>query len=449
METHQKQKKEKDSDRISPLHDSILHHILSFLPVKEVVQTSLVSKRWQELWKSLPYLRFQEHDFTTRQRFINLESDFTTRHRFTKFLHYFLIKRDNKSSIIRLAVKCSQDVSDIWTSSLAAFSASVEELDLEFGLFIARYHQLRDYPSCIFSCNFLVTLKLKAGGAMARFPDKFFFPKMKNLQLSEFILPKTFSRHLLKSPNLENLFLFRCGAYMTFSSSDNESDLGIWAKLDEADICLQLPDFNSDGRVSTFVRMLSSVKILHLQDTCIKHLRYERNLSQRLPKFRNLKHLELGLSAENGDIGVMACLLNCASTIKSLHITFADCNPGETGLIPKQFELLFLPPSLKWIRMSEFCGRANQVELLRLLLNSEILEKIIVELDYKVMDPDLLRELRPSTSSCLLEIRHSPITAEKIVRRSRELDPSTIRCRLQRSTTISPMDLLRSYDDDM
>ncbi|KAL9444234.1 hypothetical protein AB3S75_017420 [Citrus x aurantiifolia] len=405
METHQKQKKEKDSDRISPLHDSILHHILSFLPVKEVVQTSLVSKRWQELWKSLPYLRFQEHDFTTRQRFINfLESDFTTRHRFAKFLDYFLRKRDNKSSIIRFALKCSKDVSDIWTSSLAAFSASVEELDLEFGL-ITRYHQLRDYPSCIFSCNSLVTLKLKAGGAMARFPDKFFFPKMKNLKLAEFILPKTFSYHLLKSPNLENLFLFRCGAYMTFSSSDNESDLDIWAKLDEADICLQLPDFNSVGR----------------------HLRYERNLSQRLPKFRNLKHLELGLSTENGDIGVMACLLNCTSNIKSLDITFADCNPGETGLIPKQFELLFLPPSLKWIRMSEFCGRANQVELLRLLLNSEILEKIIVELDYKVMDPDLLRELRPSTSSCLLEIRHSPITAEKIVRRSRELDPSTIR----------------------
>ena len=284
METRQKQTK-KDADRISPLHDSILHHILSFLPVKEVVQTSLVSKRWQELWKCLPYLRFQERDFTTRQRFINflerdfttrqrfinfLEPDFTTRHRFTKFLDYFLRKRDNKSSINRFALKCSKDVSDIWTSSLAAFSASVEELDLEFGLFIARYHQLRDYPSCIFSCNFLVTLKLKAGGAMARFPDKLFFPEMKNLQLSEFILPKTFSHHLLKSPNLENLFLFRCGAYMTFSSSDNESDLDRWAKLDEADICLQLPDFNSDGRVSTFVRMLSSVKILHLRDTCIK-----------------------------------------------------------------------------------------------------------------------------------------------------------------------------------
>ncbi|XP_056158387.1 putative F-box/FBD/LRR-repeat protein At4g03220 isoform X1 [Syzygium oleosum] len=46
--------------QISDLPDDVLCHILSFLPIKSVARTSLVSKRWAALWRSLPDL-----DFTT------------------------------------------------------------------------------------------------------------------------------------------------------------------------------------------------------------------------------------------------------------------------------------------------------------------------------------------------------------------------------------------------
>ncbi|XP_065853924.1 F-box/LRR-repeat protein 25-like [Euphorbia lathyris] len=46
-------------DRISDLPDSIIHHILSFLPsTKQAIQTSVMSKRWQKQWTYVPVLIF-------------------------------------------------------------------------------------------------------------------------------------------------------------------------------------------------------------------------------------------------------------------------------------------------------------------------------------------------------------------------------------------------------
>ncbi|KAF7048992.1 hypothetical protein CFC21_057620, partial [Triticum aestivum] len=50
-------------DRVSSLPDELLHHMMSFLPMPEVVRTSLLSTRWRNLWASTPYIRINHHDF--------------------------------------------------------------------------------------------------------------------------------------------------------------------------------------------------------------------------------------------------------------------------------------------------------------------------------------------------------------------------------------------------
>ncbi|TVU26110.1 hypothetical protein EJB05_28643, partial [Eragrostis curvula] len=44
-------------DRISALPNALLHHVLSFLPAEEAVQTCVLARRWRDLWKSASGLR--------------------------------------------------------------------------------------------------------------------------------------------------------------------------------------------------------------------------------------------------------------------------------------------------------------------------------------------------------------------------------------------------------
>ncbi|GFZ03129.1 hypothetical protein Acr_15g0017370 [Actinidia rufa] len=46
-------------DRISDLHDSLLVHILSLLPIEDAVKTQVLSKRWQHLFTHIPSLVFR------------------------------------------------------------------------------------------------------------------------------------------------------------------------------------------------------------------------------------------------------------------------------------------------------------------------------------------------------------------------------------------------------
>ncbi|XP_065869878.1 putative F-box/LRR-repeat protein At3g18150 isoform X2 [Euphorbia lathyris] len=50
---------EEKQDRISDLPDSLIQHILSFLPsTKQAIQTGVLSKRWQKQWTEVPVLIF-------------------------------------------------------------------------------------------------------------------------------------------------------------------------------------------------------------------------------------------------------------------------------------------------------------------------------------------------------------------------------------------------------
>ncbi|XP_039162827.1 putative F-box/LRR-repeat protein At3g18150 [Eucalyptus grandis] len=47
------------SDLISALPDAVIHHIFSFLPLKDVVKTSVLSKRWRSTWTTTTHLDFR------------------------------------------------------------------------------------------------------------------------------------------------------------------------------------------------------------------------------------------------------------------------------------------------------------------------------------------------------------------------------------------------------
>ncbi|KAJ4818392.1 F-box/RNI-like superfamily protein [Rhynchospora pubera] len=52
-----------DIDMISSLPDCLIHIIMSFLTAQEAIQTCVLSKRWKNLWTTLPFLDFDLHKF--------------------------------------------------------------------------------------------------------------------------------------------------------------------------------------------------------------------------------------------------------------------------------------------------------------------------------------------------------------------------------------------------
>ncbi|XP_058783157.1 F-box/FBD/LRR-repeat protein At4g26340-like [Vicia villosa] len=65
-------------DRISDLPDSLLDHILSFLPTKDAVATSILSKRWKPLWRSQLSLYFDDRSFPGTLAFCQFFYSFVT-----------------------------------------------------------------------------------------------------------------------------------------------------------------------------------------------------------------------------------------------------------------------------------------------------------------------------------------------------------------------------------
>jgi len=57
-----------ECDRVSSLPDSIICHILSFLPTKDTVATIILSKRWKPLWLSVVTLDFIDYTPTFLDR---------------------------------------------------------------------------------------------------------------------------------------------------------------------------------------------------------------------------------------------------------------------------------------------------------------------------------------------------------------------------------------------
>ncbi|XP_027923026.1 F-box/FBD/LRR-repeat protein At4g26340-like [Vigna unguiculata] len=184
------------ADIISNFPNDILCYILSFLPSQQVVATSVLSKRWNLLWRSVHSFDF---DFGYHGRSIDTyEVDY---YRFLFSMSSFLVWRDRNQPLHRFRLSCA-DIFNNFTSKSIKTAVSgfgrVQHIDLNLDSQMVM-------PSVVFTCKTLVVLRLAhITLSEISFVD---LPSLKILHFDFVSVSKdlNFSQLLSGCPNLEDL----------------------------------------------------------------------------------------------------------------------------------------------------------------------------------------------------------------------------------------------------
>ncbi|XVE93835.1 hypothetical protein REPUB_Repub01dG0229000 [Reevesia pubescens] len=162
-------------DSISNLPDSLLTHILSFLPTKDSVATSVLSKRWEYLWTLVPALSFGFFDYSEDDLpwFMDFVYRVLVLSKAQKIIKFSLRLMPDCSPVLRLSPK---DECQLKTWISAAVGRGVQELELNV---LASNVKV---PSCLFACNSLVSLKLY-NGLIFDVPASVHLPSLRILHL--------------------------------------------------------------------------------------------------------------------------------------------------------------------------------------------------------------------------------------------------------------------------
>jgi hypothetical protein len=168
-ESQLKNDNKNEEDFISDLSDCVLLHILSFLNAKEAVQTCILSKRWINLWKTLPTLTISSSDFRTSTSF-------------NQFLPQIFSLRDHSTAIRALSLHYSHFMGISLYQKIIeyAFSHNVQQLRINYAI-------IQHLPPCFFSSHTLTSLHLSCFSLKIAptqiFPNSLNFPALTTMSL--------------------------------------------------------------------------------------------------------------------------------------------------------------------------------------------------------------------------------------------------------------------------
>nr|XP_025617175.1 F-box protein At4g09920-like [Arachis hypogaea] len=187
--------KVESSFSICDLPDVILQLIISSLPTKEAIQTSILSKRWEHLWRDISNIELKEGKPEERQQFMH----FVAR----------LLVACNCSSLEKFSLTCNvdKDASRVNEWLYGFINPKIQELCLRlYGI-----EEPLVFPDQLFTCATLTNFELDMQHVF-NLPSSVHFRCLRTLTLSNIIFPDSSSTQQLfcGCPALEDLSLINC-----------------------------------------------------------------------------------------------------------------------------------------------------------------------------------------------------------------------------------------------
>ncbi|KAI3831106.1 hypothetical protein MKW92_007885 [Papaver armeniacum] len=422
-------------DRISELPDFLIQHILSFLPTKFIVSTTVLSKRWKNLWIHVPTL-----DFGDSKEYVSDDEGKTER--FMDFVDRLLILR-NMSPIQKFCFICDRENCHFdpirvkkWIAT--AVKCKVEEVFLSMG------YPENTLPDSLFTSESLIKLDIHFPDdtdyyeAMLSVPWSISFPRLRIIRLSGIVFQEdiSFQRLFSSCPLLEDLCLADClwdkmnllsisspalkyftlintwSSMFSFDLKINAPNLMFikycyWLPVDlvvdnlpslvHADLCFRNSfDNKSDfDLLSKFIKKLSGVQRLQLSSYYggNKILGLVNVIPARVPTFENLVHLET--ECLNAD--TMLRFLQFTPNLESLVIIGLPRNTVNENAITLNIVSRCLLLHLTTIKVQKFEGNARILEVL--IIENGFTSKSVLgfEKNDEIMELDLMYP-RASTS---------------------------------------------------
>ncbi|XP_045797921.1 FBD-associated F-box protein At3g52670-like [Trifolium pratense] len=302
-----------EEDRISSLPDCVLSHILSFLPTKTSVATSILSNRWRHVWKHVSVLDFS-NDFRDEALFEKaMRNNKLVEHfqNFSVFVNRVFSLR-MPYPIEKMSLSCVKSLYNIksCTSSIDTWVRSVIGPHLkEFSLEIDPIQKYQfEPPITLFTCTNLVSLSLIGGTGMfssiyidPRFAEEIRLPSLNYLKLHmRDVDIHTMNGFLVGCPILETLdtrlfgFNYKKLRVPSTLKRLKISSVGYGCYCLEMDLySLGFDDLNTFSDVGNLQNVVkASLDVFRCSDGCY--------LTNKLVSFFNvlsgIKHLSLSIS---------------------------------------------------------------------------------------------------------------------------------------------------------
>ncbi|KAK9921290.1 hypothetical protein M0R45_029807 [Rubus argutus] len=440
--------------RFFSLPEEVAHHILSFLPVKDLIRYGGLSKRCKEFQLSTPSLNFEGFSHHSNNRHFRLLSSLD---------RFLVLRRNNKIRCFRIRWKLAagktaslyNELYRVITWLHVAVKCNVEVLDLKLTIPDAAEFEL---PPCIFVCGSLRSLLLECDIVLTT-PSVACSTNLQYLKLQKVKIDEGFCKWIscsckcikalhfeqvqveniiIESSSLESFsFVFplycdlrqlkisgeklddidiewRCA--ITSSTSFNVSapnlkslkwignflnhqSLGNLMCLEKAEICLSLPadDYNFDNAFEV-LHSMCKVKVLILSEETAKALVREGHLPSQ---FDDISYLGMNIRSLDDDVvPAMVSLMKGMPNLNTLNL-----KSNHSINVPKPDECRFdrtywksqnlsLILELKEVTIELSSGNI-ELELARYILeDAKNLQKMVII--YSPQQSNIIRGLKKS-----------------------------------------------------